>query len=134
MENNLTDNNDLTQLDDPWFLNFKIEQYLGKVPPFSSLGDKLKHLNIRCRYRGFDDEEVLLVSRRDVEFVIKYYIKSIEDKSFNEDYFFKFFLKRGFSKTKCFYFFDRLLTYGGYDGKAPYKIKEDEVDKKSGAS
>lgn len=131
MQNILIDNNDLTQLDDPWFLNFKIDQFLGKIPPFSSLGNKLKNLNIRCRYRGVGDEQVLIVSRRDVELIVKYYMKSIEDESFNEDYFFKFFLKRGFSKTKCFYFYDRLLEYGGYDGKGVSKIKEDEVDKKS---
>ena len=130
MESNLTDNNDLTQLEDPWFLNFKVDQYLGKVPPFSSLGDKLKNLTIRCSYRNIGEEELLIVSRADVDAVVKYYIKTFENKSFNEDYFFKFFMKRGFSKTKCFYFFNRLLTYGGYDGKGILKINNDEANNK----
>lgn len=117
MENNLSNNNDLTQLDYMLSLNHKIDQYLGKTPLFSSLGGKTKIYYIRCRYRNFGEEEVLIVTRECVDLVIKYYLKSIETKTLNEKDFFMYFMKRGFCKTKCFYFFNRLLDHGGYDGQ-----------------
>jgi len=110
-------NNDLDLFTDFSSLNAFIDKYLGVKPTFSLLGDQFNQFQIKCSYKGFGAEETLIISRDDVDLVVRYYMKEIEKKTLNEQDFYRYLTSKGFNKTKCFYFYDRLLSYGGYDGK-----------------
>lgn len=105
--------------------NHLVDSWLGTTPPFSKLGYSMQTFKVKSSYKGINKHESIVIDRLKVEIVLDVYQKAINDAlvsrsvgyvKLNENDFYSLCMSRGLNKNECFYFYDRLINIGGYDG------------------
>lgn len=132
---------------DDLFSDFKtpdilVDRWLGTDPHFSQLGKKIQIIRVKHKYRGFGEQEELVITREVLEKALNFYKLGTSGQLpdgfgyntfLNETNFTNNLIKLGFTKTLINYFFNKFLMHGGYDGSGVVQPepKEKEDRKKN---